>query len=137
MVRASKIEMCMFCNEVPCKCNAPEPKVRKPRTAKVVTEQQVQDTLSAYVEERRPAGPFAGFKSPTEQLREMQITTLHEQLESVSVFEPHPLEVLVDFGIVTRTELEHALEEKLPVRPRHPATDSKVTAWKRGRNAQA
>ena len=144
MPRVSKIEMCMFCESVPCECNKPAPKARTPRKPKESATLTVPEPVAAFdpAPTRRP-GPFAGFKHPTEQLAEIG-TEAHATVEALEEAYAAPavkrepteserfaraLMVIVESGILAPDEAKRISREI--VTTRDPNLDARVSAWKK------
>jgi hypothetical protein len=146
MPRVSKIEMCMFCESVPCECNKPAPKARAPRKPKESVATAAPAPVAAFdpAPIRRP-GPFAGFRHPTEQLAEIG-TEAHATVEALEEAYAAPaakreltetekharaLMVIVESGILAPDEAKRIRNEI--VSARDPQLDARVSAWKKAR----
>lgn len=138
MPRVSKIEMCMFCECVPCECNKPAPKVRAPRKAKEAAPSvETPAPVAAFdpAPTRRP-GPFAGFKHPTEQLAAIG-TEAHTPVEVLnkpqeftdSERHARALRIIADSGILAPDEEKRI--RRMLTSARDPQLDARVSAWKK------
>lgn len=131
--RVSKIEMCMFCGEVPCVCNKPAPKPKAVRATKPVVDVMLpgyEVTPETFTPPATKRGPFA-MLSPTEQLASTMehhaVAELKERTES----EVHAdaLQVILDTHILRPDE--QARISKMVTSTRNPALDTQVNAWKK------
>ena len=139
MPRVSKVEMCMFCGQVPCICNAPAP---KPARAKASPKPAMEPSLKPGFEVKPEAfeppaikrGPFS-MMSPTQQLQAMVETPtdgaspVKERTDS----EVHAdaLKVILDARILRPDEQVRI--GKMLTSTRDPMLDTRVNEWKRAR----
>lgn len=84
MARVNKVQACMFCEQVPCQCNAkpkPEKKKREPKAEATPTATpEAAPKPDPWMEEApKRRGPFEGFVHPSQALRQSDVVAAQQQ----------------------------------------------------------